>query len=43
MYACAECGTEVTVVNSFIERNCDCTGPIIAEVTAHASGVGGMR
>lgn len=43
MYFCSECGDKATIVNETINRTCEHTSPIVANISATAYSVSSMN
>ena len=43
MYSCAECKVAVIVIDSKVIKPCDCKAAIVANMSATAHGVGGVK
>lgn len=41
-YSCKECGAPATLVDGAIVRTCSHTGTVIAAMSAHVTGTGGV-
>lgn len=43
MYKCKQCGLEVVVTKGKTIKACDCKAPIVADMSAVATGKGGVK